>query len=68
MAAPIAIQGSALIPGTAVSLFSTTWSLSGTAGNVRPQYDVAADGRFLMNITTEEATSPVTIILNWIPK
>jgi hypothetical protein len=24
-----------------------------------------ADGRFLMNITVEETTSPIAIILNW---
>ena len=39
-----------------------------SAGNIRPQYDVAADGRFLMNVTTEDTTSPITVILNWKPK
>jgi hypothetical protein len=34
-----------------------------------PQYDVAADGRFLINVNTDEAnTSPITIIQNWQPK
>ena len=32
------------------------------------QYMVASDGqRFLMNTVTEEATSPITVILNWKP-
>ena len=26
---------------------------------------VAADGRFLMNITPEETISPITLIFNW---
>ena len=33
---------------------------------VRQQYVVAPDGlRFLMNTIGEEATSPITVILNW---
>jgi hypothetical protein len=32
------------------------------------QYDVAPDGRFLMNVTTADAaTSPITLLLNWKP-
>jgi hypothetical protein len=54
--------------GPPVVLFQTRLSgLGGVAGNVRPQYDVAGDGRFLMNITTEETISPITVILNWKP-
>jgi hypothetical protein len=45
----------------------TPTQLAGITGNLRPQYDVAADGRFLMNITTEETISPITVILNWKP-
>jgi hypothetical protein len=31
-----------------------------------PQYDVAADGRFLVNVTAEESvTPPITLLLNW---
>ena len=33
------------------------------------QYAVAPDGRFLINVTVEEATaSPITVVLNWTPK
>ena len=33
------------------------------------QYEVSPDGqRFLMNTFTEEAASPITVILNWKPK
>src|SRR5213593_4762897 len=35
----------------------------------RPQYSVTADGRFLMNVITEETSlSPITVILNWHPE
>ncbi len=30
----------------------------------RQQYDVAPDGRFLINVTPESA-APITLILNW---
>jgi eukaryotic-like serine/threonine-protein kinase len=34
----------------------------------RQQYDIAPDGRFLINETTEDAyTSPITLLLNWKP-
>jgi hypothetical protein len=68
MAVPVRVQGSSLEPGTPVELFQPPLSgtaFSGIAGNVRPQYDVAPDGRFLMNVMTEETTSPITVILNW---
>ena len=31
-------------------------------------YDVAADGRFLVNAFVERRTQPATVILNWMPK
>jgi hypothetical protein len=68
IAVPIGGQGST-VDGPPLMLFQTRLSgLGGVAGNVRPQYDVAAHGRFLMNITTEETISPITVILNWKPK
>jgi serine/threonine protein kinase len=69
MAVPIGGQSSTMVEaGPPVALFQTRMSgLGGVAGNVRPQYDVAGDGRFLMNITTEETISPITVILNWKP-
>jgi len=54
----------------AVPLFSTqiaTGAAIGSVANtVTPQYDVAADGRFLMNVALEApVTSPIEIVLNW---
>ena len=71
MAVPIRRQGATLEPGDPQCRSSRrrlTRPFSGVAGNIRPQYDVAADGRFLMNITAEETTSPIAIILNWKPR
>lgn len=32
----------------------------------KPQYAVASDGRFLMNMTVEATTAPpITVVLNW---
>jgi hypothetical protein len=34
----------------------------------RQQYDVAADGRFLINAISDDATSsPITVLQNWKP-
>ena len=71
MAVPISTQGSTIVPGTPSTLFQPLvaggpWST--VSGNLRQQYDVSADGRFLMNVTTEETSSPITLILNWKPK
>jgi len=54
--------------GAPVPLFATRLaSGSGITGVVtKPQYAVAPDGRFLMNVAVEEATgSPITVVLNW---
>jgi dipeptidyl aminopeptidase/acylaminoacyl peptidase len=53
-----------------MALFPTRLATGGnipTAGfTARAQYTVAPDGRFLMNITADEAvTSPITIVQNW---
>jgi serine/threonine protein kinase/Tol biopolymer transport system component len=68
MAVPISVKGATLEPGTPVPLFQTQIVGGGSYPN-RPQYDVASDGRFLINSTIEAAaTSPITLIQNWKPK
>ena len=57
-----------LNPSAPVPLFATRLATgSGITGAARkPQYAVAPDGRFLMNVVVEGATaSPITIVLNW---
>ncbi len=72
MATPIApsADGQALTPGAPLSLFAMRLA-SGTnvivgAYSARPQYAVARDGRFLVNLAVDaEATLPIAIVLNW---
>jgi Tol biopolymer transport system component len=69
MAAPIVAKGNSPDVGTPVVLFQTR-ILGGGANTVgrNHQYDVAPDGRFLINVLTDEAAiSPLTMLLNWKP-
>ena len=72
MVVPIAVapQGRAVTAGAPVALFPTRLangtgiSLTGSAS--RALYAVAADGRFLINVTVEaDRTTPITIVQNW---
>jgi len=72
MAVPIRVtpETRALDAGVPVALFPTrlaTGAFIVTSGyQARAQYAVAADGRFLMNVSADEAvTSPITIVQNW---
>jgi len=68
MAVPITTQGATLSPGAPVMLFQTRIVGGGTWPN-KTEYDVSRDGRFLINVTAEDATaSPITLLLNWKPK
>ena len=69
MAVPITLKGTALEPGTPEALFQTR-IVGGGANNLafRQQYDVGPDGRFLINVTTEDTvTAPITLLQNWKP-
>jgi serine/threonine protein kinase len=59
----------ALNPGSPIALFQTKLA-TGASVNIgflsRPQYAVAQDGRFLMNVTADDiAASPISVELNW---
>jgi Tol biopolymer transport system component len=69
MAVPITMKGTALEPGTPVALFQTRIWGGGTNATQGQQYDVAPDGRFLINVVTKDAAAaPITLLLNWKPK
>jgi len=70
MAAPIASSGTALQPGLPTALFQPRIVLGGAVvTGYRQQYDVAPDGRFLINVTVDESTAaPITVITNWQPE
>ncbi len=67
MAAPVTATGTTLEPGTPVALFQTRIVGGGTDNRQGRQYDVAPDGRFLINTVLDDAASPITVILNWKP-
>ncbi len=66
MAAPITVSGVQLAAGTPVKLFQTRILGGGNAGE--REYDVAPDGRFLIDTVAESAAAPITLILNWNPE
>jgi Tol biopolymer transport system component len=69
MAAPIDLAGAALTPGTSAKLFHAP-IVGGGQNFALSQYDVAPDGRFLINIELESAapeSSPIILIQNWNP-
>jgi hypothetical protein len=71
MAVPLEVARDALTlnPGPPVRLFRPRFATGGNinlGGLSKPPYTVAADGRFLMNVSAEDAVAfPITIVLNW---
>ena len=65
MAVSIKSAGPSLEAGVPAALFKAPFILAGLSG--RRDYDVSADGRFLLNITApaEVLPTPITVILNW---
>jgi hypothetical protein len=68
MAAPITVNGAAVEPGTPVALFPTRIYGGGVDNQQGWQYDVARDGRFLINSVVDSVASPITLIQNWAPQ
>ena len=68
MAASITVTGNTLVPGTPQMLFRTNIFSGGRDVQQGRQYDVAADGRFLVNTELDDdAGAPITLIQNWSP-
>ena len=65
MAVAIGRDDASVNPAAPVELFRP--SISGGGPGRRQQYDVAPDGRFLVNVANEQALTPITLILNWRP-
>src|SRR5207302_10134527 len=62
MAVPIGAKGNTITAGVPAALFQTHLVPGSDT------YDVAPDGRFLMNVTNQSASSLLSLILNWKPK
>ena len=67
MAAPIKVNGAAVEPGAPVMLFPTRILGGGADIQNGRQYDVTADGRFLINTVLNEAAAPITLLQHWKP-
>jgi Tol biopolymer transport system component len=69
MAAAVSASGTAFQSGTPMALFQTRVLGGGSVPSNRAQYDIARDGRFLINQRVNDATAaPITLILNWHPE
>jgi eukaryotic-like serine/threonine-protein kinase len=65
MAVQVSAAGSEFRTSPAVPLFAPRFSESPAANPFNTQYDVATDGRFLVNVAVDDlAASPITLILN----
>ena len=67
MAVPITVTGATLGLGAPVVLFPTRILGGGVDSGLGPQYDVAPDGRFLINTVLDSAAAPITLLMNWNP-
>jgi Tol biopolymer transport system component len=67
MAASITVTRSTLTPGAPVVLFPTRIVGGGADAQQGRQYDVARDGRFLINTVLDNAVAPITLLQNWHP-
>jgi hypothetical protein len=70
MAAPIEVTGTTIAPGTPMALFRTRIYGGGLENQLGRQYDVAPDGRFLINTVLDSAapTPPITLLQDWKPE
>jgi Tol biopolymer transport system component len=68
MAVTLAVNGATITPGRPVALFRPQIFGGGANIGVGTNYDVARDGRFLINTIVDVATSPITLIQNWSPE
>ena len=68
MAAPLTVSGATLEPGAPVVLFPTRVLGGGVSAGLDRQYDVAPDGRFLINTQVDSGDAPITLLQNWNPE
>ena len=68
MAAPMTVAGGAPEPGAPVRLFLTRILGGGVDTQIGRQYDVARDGRFLINTELPGDAAPITLIQHWKPE
>ena len=67
VAAPITIRGTTLESDTPLVLFATRILGGGIDAGQGRQYDIAPDGRFLINTVIEDVDAPITLLQHWRP-
>ena len=67
MAVSVTGNGTTFEAGTPVVLFPTRIYGGGIENGLGRQYDVARDGRFLINTALDDVAAPITLLLNWKP-
>jgi hypothetical protein len=65
MAAPVTVTGAMFAPGAPIVLFPTRLVGGGIDSALGRQYDVAPDGRFLINAELDNDIAPITLLQNW---
>lgn len=68
MAAPFTVAGATFEPSAPVVLFATRIYGGGVEAQQWRQYDVAPDGRFLINTVLDADAAPITLLMNWNPE
>lgn len=68
MAASITVSSSTIETGMPVQLFQTRIVGGGIDALQGRQYDVAPDGRFLINTELNTGVAPITLLMNWRPE
>jgi hypothetical protein len=68
MAVPVNANGDSPVLGNPETLFPTRIVGGGEEVAQGRQYDVSADGRFLINTDLEGIAAPITLIQNWNPE
>jgi hypothetical protein len=63
MAVPIGPGAAEFAAGTPIALFRPRAAVSGLG--MGTFYDVAPDGRFLVNVFVERMSPPATVVMNW---
>jgi Tol biopolymer transport system component len=67
VAVPVAVNGSTVVPGTPMVRFSTRILGGGIDAGQGRQYDIAPDGRFLINTVIDDIDAPITLLQHWRP-
>ena len=61
------VSGTTIEAGAPAVLFPTRIYGGGVDAQQGRQYDVAPDGRFLINTVLDEVPAPITLLMNWNP-